>query len=103
MHAAWAEHAELLVRCQWNQTSSLMALLANCHRDPKRRSQAFVPSDFNPFSQAAEDAAPLKKIKPSQLARIVVGNERPEVVLADIAAAETAAALKDAATTPPSN
>lgn len=31
----------------WGIASSAMALLANCHRDPKR-SAAFRPEDFNP-------------------------------------------------------
>lgn len=34
---------------EWGRTSSVMALLANCHRDPKR-SRAFRPKDFDPFT-----------------------------------------------------
>lgn len=30
--------------------SALLALLANCHRDPKR-TRAFKPADFDPFTQ----------------------------------------------------
>lgn len=41
---------------EWARTGSLMALLANCHRDPKR-SRAYRPSDFDPF---ARSAAPMK-------------------------------------------
>ncbi|MBW7905353.1 MAG: hypothetical protein LC135_05055 [Phycisphaerae bacterium] len=32
--------------------SALMALTANCHRDPKR-SRALKPKDFDPFARAA--------------------------------------------------
>ena len=30
----------------WNIASSMMSVIANCHRDSKRR--AFRPQDFNP-------------------------------------------------------
>lgn len=32
-----------------------MALLANCHRDPKK-TRAYRPSDFDPFNQPKEQA-----------------------------------------------
>jgi len=47
--------AEARLQEGWSRTSSLMALLANCHRDPKK-SQAYRPRDFDPFSR---NAAPL--------------------------------------------
>jgi hypothetical protein len=31
----------------WNVASAIMALLANCHRDPKKR--PFLPGDFHPM------------------------------------------------------
>lgn len=34
----------------WQRTSALMALLANCHRDPKK-TRAFRPGDFDPFAK----------------------------------------------------
>ena len=34
---------------EWGIASSLMALLANLNRDPKKGKQ-FKPSDFNPFT-----------------------------------------------------
>ena len=34
-------------RQTWNVASAIMALLANCHRDPKKR--AFSPNDFHPM------------------------------------------------------
>lgn len=39
---------------EWGRTSSLMALLANCHRDPKRRSRPFQPADFSPYPERRE-------------------------------------------------
>ncbi len=41
--------AEARVQSQWARTSSLMALIANCNRDPKKRKKPFVPADFDPF------------------------------------------------------
>jgi hypothetical protein len=45
--------AEARSRERWAHTSSLLALLANAHRDPKR-TRAFVPADFNPHAKKAE-------------------------------------------------
>jgi len=42
--------AEARLQDNWSRTSSLMALLANCHRDPKK-TQAYRPRDFNPFTK----------------------------------------------------
>jgi len=44
--------AEARARDAWSRTSALMALLANCHRDPKK-TRAFRPRDFDPFAQPA--------------------------------------------------
>jgi hypothetical protein len=40
--------AEARVRDEWRRTAALMALIANCNRDPKR-TKAFRPADFDPF------------------------------------------------------
>jgi hypothetical protein len=42
--------AEARVRDEWRRTSSLMALTANCHCEPKK-SKAFRPGDFDPFRE----------------------------------------------------
>lgn len=44
--------AEIRQRHDWSRTSSLMALVANIHRDP-RKHRAFRPGDFDPFSASA--------------------------------------------------
>ena len=36
-------------RSEWNRLSHLMALVANCHRDPNKRSSA-RPEQFNPYA-----------------------------------------------------
>ncbi|MCK6458118.1 MAG: hypothetical protein L6Q92_16510 [Phycisphaerae bacterium] len=48
--------AEARMRDEWARTSSLLALIANAHRDPKK-TRAFKPGDFDPF---ARRIAPLK-------------------------------------------
>jgi len=37
-------------RDEWGRLSVLLALTANCHRDPKK-GRAFKPSDYDPFSR----------------------------------------------------
>jgi len=44
--------AEARARDEWARMSSLMALIANCHRDPKK-TRALRPSDFDPFAKAS--------------------------------------------------
>ncbi|MEX2388775.1 MAG: hypothetical protein WD534_12930 [Phycisphaeraceae bacterium] len=39
--------AEAHVKQQWAHTASLMALIANAHRNPKK-GRAFKPGDFDP-------------------------------------------------------
>lgn len=43
----------------WSLLSSLMSLVANCHRSPKRR--AFKPSDFNPLIEAKDGVVHVTK------------------------------------------
>jgi hypothetical protein len=50
--------AEGRLRAEWAQTSSLLCLLPNIHRDPKR-AQAKRPGDFDPFvRRSSERLAP---------------------------------------------
>jgi len=58
--------AEARQRDEWAKTSSLMALIANANRDPKKH-RAFRPTDFDPFSQTPKtkqkvDVSVLKEI-----------------------------------------
>lgn len=41
--------AEERDRCEWRRTTSVLSLIANCHRDPKRRPSPWVPDDFDPY------------------------------------------------------
>jgi len=54
----------------WNHTSSVLAMLANIHRDAKR-SKIYHPSDFNPHAK--------KRVQP----RTMVGIEALKNVFID--------------------
>ena len=41
--------AEAKGRHDWGMASSVLALLANAHRDPRRKPAPFSPADFNPY------------------------------------------------------
>ncbi len=53
----------------WSHTSSVMALLANIHRDLKR-SRSFKPSDFNPHAKPSPP--PLPKVGIQVLKQVFV-------------------------------
>ena len=40
----------------WGQTASMLALIANCHRDPKKRPRPFAPDEFMPRSRPRRKA-----------------------------------------------
>lgn len=50
--------AEARSRERWARTAALMALTANCHRDPKK-TRLFQPADFDPH-RGRKDAPPAK-------------------------------------------
>ncbi|MCX5673931.1 MAG: hypothetical protein NTX87_02885 [Planctomycetota bacterium] len=47
-------------RDEWGRMSSLLALIANVNRDPKR-TRAFKPADFNPYEARRRAGIPLTK------------------------------------------
>jgi len=38
-------------RDRWSRLASLLAMLANCNRDPKK-GRAFKPADFDPYERS---------------------------------------------------
>jgi hypothetical protein len=64
--------AEARGRDEWSRTASLMALLANCHRDPKK-TRVFKPRQFYPFSRRSK---PLK-VPLSALREVFVAGRPP--------------------------
>jgi len=64
--------AEAKGRANWAHTSTVLALLANVNRDPKR-TRAFRPADFNPFeTRRARDGVPLVAENLAMLKRVFV-------------------------------
>ena len=53
--------AEAKSRDNWTHTSAVLAMTANCHRDPKK-TKAFKPADFDPYA-LAEKKRPVGRIK----------------------------------------
>jgi hypothetical protein len=51
--------AEARSRASWSHTASVLAMLANVNRDPKR-SRAFRPGDFDPHERQTKPPAVVK-------------------------------------------
>ncbi len=51
--------AEAKNRQAWAHTSALLALTANCHRDPKK-TRPFQPADFHPHERSNKKPAHMK-------------------------------------------
>jgi len=49
------------LQAAWAQTSSLMALLATIHRDPKKHRKPYKPDEFNPYRQKKKRQGPATK------------------------------------------
>jgi hypothetical protein len=54
----------------WQHTSAILAMLANVHRNPKKKPQPFKPSEFHPL--VASDQSPLAKTPVRTLKTIFV-------------------------------
>ena len=65
--------AEAKTKDAWSRTASLMALLANCHRDPKK-TRAFKPGDFDPFAKRT----PLVKVGVEVLKDVFLRGKLPQ-------------------------
>ncbi len=48
-------------RSAWSHTAEILAMLANTHRDPKKR--AVKSGAFNPYAQEKEASKPVAKTK----------------------------------------
>jgi uncharacterized protein len=68
--------AEGRAKDQWQHTSSILALVANVNRDPKK-TKAFKPSDFNPtLSQTSRpDVIVVTKENESLLKHMFLGDQ----------------------------
>ena len=64
--------AEGRLKDEWARMSALLAMTANCHRDPRRR-RPYTPSDFDPFAKRPQ---PLR-VTAKTLRDIFMGTETP--------------------------
>ena len=64
--------AEARGRDAWGRTSTVLALLANIHRDPKK-GRALRPSDFNPYETKRQSGMPIKAENIGLLKKVFVG------------------------------
>ena len=55
------------LRERWNHTASVMALIAECNRDRKRRPKAFTPADFHPFMEGTKPSTTRIRITPANI------------------------------------
>jgi hypothetical protein len=64
--------AEARGRDEWGRMASLLSLLANVNRDPKR-TRAFKPADFNPYeARRSGGGIPLTKSNLKLLKKVFV-------------------------------
>ena len=62
-------------RAEWAQTSAILAMLANTHRDPKK--SALHPKDFNPYGgESAGNRIPITAGNLSALKHVFVQKGR---------------------------
>lgn len=50
----------------WDHTASILAMLANINRDPKKKRSGYAPTEFHPFEQRAKrgtSPASLRRLK----------------------------------------
>ena len=69
--------AEAKQRDEWARTSSLMALIANANRDPKKH-RAFRPTDFDPFAVTNK---PKQKVDVSILKDIFIDGNHQQTTM----------------------
>lgn len=79
--------AEGKIHRQWDQFASLMALIANCNRDPEKRRRPFSPDDFNPFAE-------LRKKVERATKRVKVGVEALKAFVRPMTGEQAAAQAK---------
>ena len=57
---------------QWDHTAALLSLIANAHRDVKKRRSPFTSDDFHPFAEGRKRAGGGTRITPSNISLLKV-------------------------------
>jgi len=68
--------AEAKSKDNWAHTAAALAMLANCHRDP-RKARAFKPQDFDPHALAEKRKPVMRTSDLEILKTIFVERKRP--------------------------
>lgn len=68
--------ADAASRDRWNHTASLLALITNCHRDPKK-ARAARPKDFHPHSKVNRTRHEHKPVVGVEVLKQVFVDRRP--------------------------
>jgi hypothetical protein len=68
--------AEARQQNEWQHTSTLIAWIANCHLDIKKRGRPFMPADFDPFARKAAAAAGKGKNRIRDLKPLMFPNKK---------------------------
>lgn len=58
-------------RDEWSRASAVLAMIANAHRDAKRKPRPYRPADFDPFVAAAR-RRPIASVE--ELARGIIAS-----------------------------
>jgi len=66
--------AEARDKWQWNHTASVMALLAEIHRDHKKKPTPFQAADFHPHMRRAKASEPLTRETFGMMKELFVGS-----------------------------
>jgi len=69
--------AEGHARDRWSRTAQLCAVIANCHRDPKK-GRPLKPADFDPFDRTPQDVIKLDADNIGLLRQAFLGHEGQE-------------------------
>ncbi len=69
--------AEARQRDEWSRTSSVMALVANTQRNPKK-TRPFRPGDFDPFARAADKRTHVIPAPVSVLKDVFIRNQKQQ-------------------------
>ena len=69
--------AEARRKDAWDRTSTVLALVANVNRDPKK-TRAFRPKDFNPYERRRGSGMPITKANISVLKKVFVKKKEGE-------------------------
>lgn len=63
---------------EWDRTASVLAMLANTVRDPKRKADPYSPEDFHPMRERQQKApAPATAAELDGLRKVLESCQRP--------------------------